>query len=1099
MLDCFKHLWLRWLNRGSTSGEHQSRRVNLTPSSQFPTNVIRTSKYTLWSFIPINIYVQFSNFVNIYFLIISIIQFIPGASPVGKISTIVPLSAFIVLAMLHEAYDDLKRHQMDHEENNREVAVLSTVVSIDTKDCIAMEELQPTWTNKRWSELLVGNIIKVEEDQWVPADLILLASAREDGSCYLETAALDGESSLKKLQALQPLQDIITPEGRVDRLRGHVDIEEPTLDLYSIEGNLHTDGEQFPLHITNAMLRGSIVRNTSHVFGLVVYSGEQTKVRLNASRNIKAKIPSINYAVNRAVLTAFVLLILLASLATALNFQWEKTESHKAWYLGRAPPGAKNIVLNFLSFIVLLNTIVPISLFFSLEFCKLFQAYFITQDKEMYHHPTDTPAHFHTTALNDDLGMVSHIFSDKTGTLTENAMHFRRMYAFGSNHALNRRQSVTNASKETRLRSEALHSLSLAQLQSALSLNPSISLAVLGMALCHTVNPDLNPKTGELTFQATSPDELALLQAARDLGLVLIKRDSQSVTLELREKPVGNHTQYQFQILDVIEFSSDRKRMSVVVRFPGASGVVVFSKGADATMLPLLSLDQSTQATQEAIECMYAYSCQGLRTLVYAYRPMTLESYQEWRCSYQKASSSLGDGRADEMAEVASQLESDMALLSATGLEDRLQKGVPQAIASLRAAGIKIWVLTGDKRETAINIGRSCSLISPETPTVVIDIAQTELHLQLKSALGSWQDGSSLIVDGATFAHLEARGGDELPLFLDLATRASSVILCRSSPAQKAKVVRLMRERIRHGVTLAIGDGGNDVAMIQEAHVGIGISGNEGLMAARSSDYSIAQFRFLVPLILVHGRWNYYRCSRLILLTFYKVMTFYFSQYLYQYFTAFSGTSWYETWSFSLYNALYTISPVLVVGILEQDLPRDVLLEFPELYKDAGPAGQYFNVPLYIGTMLTSWIHSFLITVPYFVLTIWTGVSSDEPPSGPEMYFVGMSVYWTAVAVVSLWVIILSSRYCTLIHMAIATASLVVYWTTQFIFNLVYSPVSTLPVRGSLYLLMGSPQLWSNFIFTISAILAFKCVLRFIGPDVLLFVRWLRSRLSCTT
>ncbi|KAI0244456.1 drs2 neo1 protein [Massospora cicadina] len=1096
MLGCLRRLWRRYITRRPDPHPRESRRVEFTPNASYPTNVIRTSKYTLLSFIPVNLYIQFSNFVNVYFLCISIIQFIPGASPVGKISTIIPLFLFILIAMLHEAYDDFKRHQLDHEENNREVQVLEVESNGPVKDGIAMASLRPAWKPKRWCELLVGNIIRVEENQWVPADLILLASGRVDGGCYLETAALDGESSLKRLQALKPLQDLIRPEGRVDLLQGYIDIEEPTLDLYTLDGNLHIAGGQFPLHMTNTLLRGSILRNTPHVFGVVVYSGEQTKVRLNATRNIKAKIPSINYAVNRAVLTALALLILLATLATGLNFGWEQAESRAAWYLGRPAPGAGNVVLNFLSFIVLLNTIVPISLFFSLEFCKLVQAYFITQDRDMYYSPTNTAAHFHTTTLNDDLGMVTYIFSDKTGTLTENAMHFRRMYAFGKNHALDRRQSLAAAAHETHLGSQALRPLTEEQLASALALHPGTPLAVLGLALCHTVDPDRDER-GELIYQATSPDELALLQAARDLGLVLDERDSQSVTLKLsgghREKHAGD-SRYQFQILDVVEFTSDRKRMSVVVRFPGASGVIVFCKGADAAMLPLLGKGQS-QSTREAVECMYAYSCQGLRTLVYAYRPMTEESYKAWKRRYQQAAGSLGSRRNEELARVATQLETDLRLLSATGLEDRLQKGVPESIASLKAAGIKVWVLTGDKRETAINVGRSCLLLEPNSPTVVIDVAEDDLRKQLESTLASRQDAFNLIVDGITFAHLEAGGGEELELFLDLAVRAAAVILCRSSPAQKATVVRRMRARIRRGVTLAIGDGGNDVAMIQEANLGIGISGNEGLMAARSSDYSIAQFRYLVPLLLVHGRWNYFRSSRLILLTFYKVMTFYFSQYIYQYFTAFSGTSWYETWSFSLYNALYTLMPVLVIGTFEQDLPRSTLLEFPELYKDAGPVGGYFNVPLYVGTMLTSWLHSSLITLPYFLVALWTGPSADAlPPSGPEMYFMGMSVYWTTVAVVSLWVAVLGSKFCTLVHMATGLACLVIYWVTQLLLSVVYTPFSTLPVRGSLPKLLGSSQLWLNFFFTVAAVLASKCFIRLLGPGVAAGLRRLGAR-----
>jgi phospholipid-translocating ATPase len=291
-----------------------------------------------------------------------------------------------------------------------------------------------------------------------------------------------------------------------------------------------------------------------------------------------------------------------------------------------------------------------------------------------------------------------------------------------------------------------------------------------------------------------------------------------------------------------------------------------------------------------------------------------------------------------------------LELVGATAIEDKLQKGVPDAIDRLRRAGIKLWMLTGDKRETAVNIGHSCRLVRDYSTLVVLDHEKGDVDQKIATALADVRGGhiahSVIVVDGQTLALIEAESAVKKP-FIELAINADSVICCRASPSQKASLVKAVRMKGNGLVTLAIGDGANDIAMIQEAHVGIGITGKEGLQAARTSDYSIAQFRFLLKLLLVHGRWNYIRVCKYTLGTFWKEMLFYLTQASYQRYNGYTGTSFYEPWSLSMFNTLFTSLPVIFMGVFEKDLAASTLLAAPELYMK-GQRNGGFSIKIYL-------------------------------------------------------------------------------------------------------------------------------------------------------
>lgn len=361
-------------------------------------------------------------------------------------------------------------------------------------------------------------------------------------------------------------------------------------------------------------------------------------------------------------------------------------------------------------------------------------------------------------------------------------------------------------------------------------------------------------------------------------------------------------------------------------------------------------VNDEPQVIERCFQHINDFATEGLRTLLYGYRFVSDEEYAGWKKLYLEASTSIVD-RERKMEQAGELIEMDLDLAGATAIEDKLQMGVPETIDKLRRANIKMWMLTGDKRETAINIGHSCRLIKDYSTVTILDHETGEVERSIGSAIIRINAGevahSVVVVDGQTLSIIDESQALE-KLFFDLAIVTDSVICCRASPSQKARLVKAIRTRVKNSVTLAIGDGANDIAMIQTAHVGIGITGKEGLQAARTSDYSIAQFRFLTKLLLVHGRWNYIRTCKYVVGTFWKEMLFYLTQALYQRWNGYTGTSLYENWSLSMFNTLFTSLPVIFMGAFEKDLQAATLIAVPELYMK-GQRNGGFNIKIFLG------------------------------------------------------------------------------------------------------------------------------------------------------
>lgn len=515
-------------------------------------------------------------------------------------------------------------------------------------------------------------------------------------------------------------------------------------------------------------------------------------------------------------------------------------------------------------------------MFVTVEIVKYYHAFLINSDLDIYYEPTDTPAVCRTSSLVEELGQIEYIFSDKTGTLTCNVMEFRQCSITGICYAdeipEDKRATIQDGVEV------GLHDFN--RLQENLKnhhTSETIDEFLTLLSICHTVIPEQKgDKPNEIKYQAASPDEGALVEGAVKLGYQFMARRPRAVTISVH----GEERTYE--LLNVCEFNSTRKRMSTIFRCPDGK-IKLYCKGADTVILERLAPNNPMVDT--TLQHLEDYATEGLRTLCLAMREIPESEYKQWSAIFEKAATTINN-RGDELDKAAELIEKDMYLLGATAIEDRLQDGVPDTIHTLQTAGIKIWVLTGDRQETAINIGMSCKLISEDMTLVIINeetMQATRESLNNKLlALQNQKDGNTdvetlaLVIDGRSLTFALEKELEKT--FLELAVICKAVICCRVSPLQKALVVKLVK-RHTSALLLAIGDGANDVSMIQAAHVGVGISGMEGLQAARSADVSIGQFRYLRKLLLVHGAWSYQRISKVILYSFYKNITLYMTQF----------------------------------------------------------------------------------------------------------------------------------------------------------------------------------------------------------------------------
>ncbi|XP_017545637.1 phospholipid-transporting ATPase IA isoform X1 [Pygocentrus nattereri] len=1019
--------------------------INQPQFTKFCSNRVSTAKYNVLTFLPRFLYSQFRRAANSFFLFIALLQQIPDVSPTGRWTTLVPLLFILVVAAVKEVIEDLKRHKADNVVNKKETQVLRN----------------GAWEIVHWEKVAVGEVVRASNGDHLPADLIILSSSEPQGMCYIETSNLDGETNLKIRQGLQITSEIKDIDSLM-RLSGRMECESPNRHLYEFVGNIRLDGHStVPLGPDQILLRGAQLRNTQWVHGIVVYTGHDTKLMQNSTRP-PLKLSNVERITNFQILVLFGCLLAISLVCSIGQTIWKYQYGNDAWYMDLNSPdgGAANFGLNFLTFIILFNNLIPISLLVTLEVIKFIQAYFINWDTDMLYEATNTPAMARTSNLNEELGQVKYIFSDKTGTLTCNVMQFKKCTIAGIAYGHSSEVEDGSFAEEDGHSSHSMEEAGfndpslLENLQSNHPTAPVIMEFMTMMAICHTAVPERNEDT--ITYQAASPDEGALVRAARNLGFVFSARTPDSVIVE----SLGEEEKYE--LLHVLEFTSARKRMSVIMRTPSGK-IRLYCKGADTVIYDRLA--DNSRYKDITLKHLEQFATEGLRTLCFAVVDISESLYQQWQEVHHRACTSL-QNRALKLEESYELIEKNLQLLGATAIEDKLQDRVPETIETLIKADIKIWILTGDKQETAINIGHSCKLLTKNMGLLVINeetldgTRETLSHHcgMLGDALHKEND-FALIIDGKTLKYALTFGARQY--FLDLALSCKAVICCRVSPLQKSEVVEMVKKQVKV-ITLAIGDGANDVGMIQTAHVGVGISGNEGLQAANSSDYSIAQFKYLKNLLLVHGAWNYNRVAKCILYCFYKNIVLYIIEIWFAFVNGFSGQILFERWCIGLYNVIFTALPPLTLGIFERSCRKENMLKYPELYKTSQNA-MGFNTKVFWAHCLNGLFHSVILF--WFPLKAFQHDTVFGNGKTPDYLLLGNMVYTFVVITVCLKAGLETSSWTMFSHIAIWGS--IGLWVVFFgIYSSLWPLIPLAPdMSGEADMMFSSGVFWMGLFF----------------------------------
>ncbi|KAH9460825.1 hypothetical protein MJO29_009800 [Puccinia striiformis f. sp. tritici] len=1023
-----------------------------------------------------------------------------------------------------------------------------------TVDAAAEESNTAGFEPTCWQDLRVGDFVRLKNDDSVPADMIICATSdKEENVCFIETKNLDGETNLKSRHALPSLShlrsahDCANSKHRKNRFVVENEVPDANMFAYSaaivfpdldVDQALaheqtkdgHQAGHRVPVDMNSVLLRGTVVRNTEWVIGLIVFTGPDTKIMMNSS-GTRSKRSKVERQMNPMVfinLGILALMCIFNAIGTSFSDKYYRDRG-SYWTVEEDSSGDNptvNGLIGFANAMITYQNIVPISLYISIEFVRTLQAYFIWADDEITDNERRTLAR--SWNLSDDLGQIQYVFSDKTGTLTQNLMQFRQCSVAGKIYR-GRQQlgsigeeeeeeeqvaeeeeeqtvvggynpvapySPTSPSKSSPTQEKASGSGKLDEKPSVkVKADPAVkpfkdsvlmkdlaevdsdqARSLYGffacLALCHTVLVS-EDDDGSIKYKAQSPDEQALVQAAAAVGFVFRGRDKNILRLQVpstcHHRSSYSTDQHQsaditeigssrdqetvevneYELLEVNEFTSARKRMSVVVRRLGEDGpepgeLYLLVKGADNVIFERLGAgqDELKQTTDDQLE---QFASEGLRTLCLAYRKLESSELEAWSKKYAHACSQLGPDREKFIDRVQDELERDLILLGATAIEDKLQEGVPRAIADLKRAGIKVWVATGDKLETAVAIARTCHLIGHDMNLIVIRGGEygsrTSAYQQIRKSLIDFFDGRELVdqlkelppdhspepgmqsptptrvslpmstrddlasivgedngqraggyglvIDGASLNHaLEEPFTREA--LLELATRCAAVVCCRTSPKQKSEIVRLVKEGIG-AQTLAIGDGANDVSMIQTADIGVGVSGEEGMQAVNSSDYAIAKFRFLTKLLFVHGHWSYDRNARMIGNFFYKEIIGIVALWLFQFWCAYSTTVLYEYTYLLFYNVFWTLLPVIGIGVFDQDVAEKVLIAVPELYS-IGREGHLFGLRRFVMYMLQGIYQG---SVCFFLITF----AYDSTSARNDGFDVSMNEFSTVVII----------------------------------------------------------------------------------------------------
>ena len=1145
--------------------------------------------------------------------------------------------------MIRELIEDLSKNKYD-KLNNKEI------VTVYRDNTFVVAESQ---------SLQVGEIVILYNNTTVPADTVLLDSSHNEGICYVETGSLDGEKALKQKISSKLTNGVFSSlcvGGKAVesiknvKVNGFCQCDMPNPDLHRLDGKIKLEiGNvvcDYPVTSNQLLLKGSVIKHTCWAIGFVLYTGLNNKIILN-SKPPRVKMSKIESRMNKYLIGIFLAQMMLCCVcAYTHHSSYHKHSNYYDNYIHMDQPHNFESFITFFTYLLLLNTLIPISLIVTMEIVKVLQGFFIRWDIGMYSKLRKKFCGASSVSLNEELGNVNYIFSDKTGTLTSNKMQFKyciigdRCYEYkhesncgnnnnnnggGNSNSNNNNKDATHSHNST-IQNNTLNNLKFGtniesnvhyyynengnsylintksgcKFLSGIHLNPNQTALKLKSsnisninnndACCINNNNNNNKLTtihntnihhhniemlnthnknvfdketihnfnyrrsnivnigqnffrslcltqtsifrlnntfikkiddealaihefwkalacahecvcsdsnGKIEYNGVSPDDVELVKTAASQGYSLLKSPS-----NIRKILIGNVT-HEYEILNILNFSSERKRMSIVLR--EGNNIKVYTKGADCEIKKRLSKNSSKKYFTAITKGIDIFSAKGYRTLMIAEKTITQDEYLKWSEKLRNGEMNL-QKKHSLIDSLYNEMEQDLLLLGATIVEDKLQENVPETIRDLRLAGIKIWVLTGDKADTAENIALSCNLISKTHKNFKIcshgeetsndksfidneltkflnefreyafneeDHAQNYLaennnnnnnehsnkqqqqqdkHKQQRSRNSSVnEDNSNMNISSEFSSDIDVNNPYynstpfsiliEAPIlagifksveatkqFLRIALFASTVICCRVSPLQKSQVVKIVKEHNKEAVTLAIGDGGNDVSMIMEAHIGIGIHGEEGLRAVQASDFSIGEFQFLRRLLLFHGRANLSRISQMILYFFYKNFLFTITHFFFAFRCLGSGQTIIDDWFITVFNLVFTSLPLGVQACSDFDIREEdgniVKEMMPFLYKEAR------DQPLFaIQNFLTSLLKGLIFgAFNFYIFEASLDVDVIDIKGNTENLWFGSLVLYTNVILSVSFSLILNERFIIiLVPLVLIITSFILY------------------------------------------------------------------------